>query len=103
MVRNEDLMQFLIDMRAEMRCALNLQKLDRLKPTDVLRAKKLKHLRALDQAIALGDPWSRAGQIAEMLKGTMPPPVGLEYDVRELRAIECTRTQSRIQQWLTRY
>lgn len=101
-VSNAEVMEFMIEFRNEMRRALILQKLDATTPTEVRRQKLLKHLDALDRAVGLGSPWRRAGKISLMLKGEMPPPDGLEDDVRQLRRLECTQTQARIQQWLTR-
>ena len=83
----------------EIRVALVLQKLNNISPRDVRREKLIKHLKKLHEALGLKSTWFRAGQIASILEGWTDPPVGLEYVVRELRSMNCTRSKSRIHQY----
>jgi hypothetical protein len=92
----------IIDGIREIRVALVLQKLNQTTPRDVRKGKQIKHLNALHAALGLKSTWFRAGQIALILKGQKEAPVGLEYAVRELRALGCTCSKSRIHQHLTR-
>lgn len=86
----------------QVRLDLVMKNLSEITPRDVRRKKQIKHLKTLDEAIGLKTSWFRAGRISLMIKGDIPAPTGLEYVVRELRSIESTTSQSRIQQLINR-